>query len=74
MTFYSLATAQGFQRLTASAHWASDVFIGAVSGVAAARYIIGRYEPSPESDSGLSFGPAPLPTGDGIGWGATRGF
>lgn len=64
---YSLATAQAYQRLTASAHWASDVWIGAVSGVAAARFIVSRYEPSPDQGSGLSWAPQAPPFGGTLG-------
>lgn len=74
VTIYSLATAQAYQRLTASAHWASDVWIGAVSGVAAARFIVSRHEPSPEGDSGLSLVPQAPPFGGSFGVALRRGF
>lgn len=41
---YTIATSVSLQRLYGSAHWASDVWIGAVSGVAAARFVYGRHE------------------------------
>lgn len=74
VTIYSLATAQAFQRLTASAHWASDVWIGAASGVAAARFIVSRHEPSPERNSGFTVVPQAPPFGGTFGVALTRGF
>ena len=45
---YTIASAVSAQRLFSSAHWASDVWLGAVSGVAAARFVYGRHE-TPDS-------------------------
>lgn len=44
---YTIATSVSMQRLYSSSHWASDVWIGAISGIAAARFVYGRHE-SPE--------------------------
>ena len=74
VTLYSLATAQAFQRLTASAHWASDVWIGAISGVAAARFIVSRHEPSPDGGSGLSLRPQAPPFEGELGLALVRRF
>ena len=48
---YTIATAVSLQRLYSSSHWASDVWIGSVSGIAAARFVYGRHE-TPDRRSG----------------------
>ena len=59
---YTIATCVSLQRLYSNAHWASDTFIGAVSGVAAARFVYSRHA-SPD-DRGARITPTVSPTGD----------
>ncbi|HKK69723.1 MAG TPA: phosphatase PAP2 family protein, partial [Candidatus Krumholzibacteria bacterium] len=58
---YTIAGAVSLQRVYSSAHWASDVWIGSVSGIAAARFVYRRHE-TPET-GGLSVAPTIAPDG-----------
>ena len=58
---YFVATCVSLNRLYSSAHWASDVWIGAASGIAAARFVYGRHES--DGDRGARITPTVTPDG-----------
>lgn len=51
---YAIATSVSLQRLFGSSHWASDVWIGSVSGIAAARFVHDRHENPDERGARLT--------------------
>jgi membrane-associated phospholipid phosphatase len=69
---YTAAAAVGVQRVTSRQHWASDSWIGAVSGVAAARFVHRRHEPGAMQEDWTLL-PVSLPDGS-PGLGVHRGF
>lgn len=60
---YTAAVSLALQRVYSRQHWASDSWIGAVSGIAAARFVYRRHEPGATSPEGWSLGPAISPLG-----------
>ena len=73
---YVAASSVGIERVTSRQHWASDAFLGAVSGIAAARLVYERHElPDSDQDQGRVWTLAPLvPPSGGAGWGLLRTF
>lgn len=69
---YGAAISVGIERITSRQHWASDAWIGAVSGIAAGRFVFGRHEPDAQRD-GWTLSPTSPPSG-GMGWGLRRAF
>ena len=68
---YTIATSVSLQRLPADEHWASDVWIGSVLGVATARFMFRRHEEDGDRPAGIGAVIAP----DGApGLGYRRGF
>lgn len=68
---YSAAVSVGYQRLTSRSHWASDVWIGALSGVGAARLITGRHDQLVRglASTGAGLVPTRSPGGEpGLAW------
>ncbi len=58
---YTLAGTIAYQRLTSESHWASDIWLGAVSGIASARLITRRHDRllNGESDASVTIGVTP---------------
>lgn len=69
---YAAASAVGVERVLSRQHWASDVWIGAASGIAAGRFVYHRHAPA-NAHAAWSFAPAITPTG-GMGWGVRTIF